>query len=190
MINHQPQQLEEQQQQQAAEAAARKLRMLLNSTSVSQLLQQPPPAAATGHKAGTVASCCDALQQLDAALSDQHAAAAGTAQIVQAVLQQKAAQSVGTLLSWVLQQPQQLQLAKVETCTAVQQHEPEAVFLHSCGTLHALIVAVRAAQNSRAADMATAWSTLLQQLDQSGGLRSWLSCHAASDTCVPCISMR
>jgi hypothetical protein len=189
MNTHQTQQHE--QQQQAAEAAARKLRMLLNSTSVSQLLQQPPPAAATGQKASTVAGCCGALRQLYAALQGQRAAAAGSAQILQAVLQQKAAQSVGTLLSWVLQRPQQLQV-KLGPGTAHQLHEPGAVFLHSCAILHTMTAAVRAA--GKAADMATACSTMLQQLDQSGGL---LSCivtlqmymhayleHASLDTCA------
>jgi YesN/AraC family two-component response regulator len=141
----QQQQEQQQQQQQAAEHAARTLQTLLSSSSISQLLQQHLSARAlTVAEAEDIAKCWEALsaiaQHLRAALSQQPNAAARH-EVLPAVLQQQAAFSAGIFLSWVLQQPQQLQLSELQERFG-DIYTPEALLLESSTLLNELIGAL------------------------------------------------
>jgi hypothetical protein len=141
------------------------LQTLLNSSSVSQLLQQPPPARSlTGAAAKDVASCCNALcalaQLLHAVLSQQPTEAARH-RVLAAVLQQQAAFSAGTLLSWVLQRPQQLQMSELlARCGYI--YSPETLLLESSAFLDDLGHALPHTDRSITAQI------MLQQLERSG----------------------
>jgi hypothetical protein len=98
---------------QQAEKEANKLNKLVTSDNVAQLLQKPPPAAMTAGQAGLLGSCCTAMQQLIAVLPGDTrptsaAEVASADQILRALLAQQAVQSVGVLLDWTLQEPEQL----------------------------------------------------------------------------------
>jgi hypothetical protein len=155
----------QQQQQQAAEDAARTLQILLRSVSVSQLLQQPPPSRPlTAAEAGHVATCCQAVsavaERLNTALSQQVDQAARQ-QVLAAVLQQQAAFNAGTLLSWVLQHPQQLQLSEMEDRFG-DIHTPEALLRQSSALLKDMTCALPRSNGSEPS------RTLLQQMGTSG----------------------
>jgi hypothetical protein len=151
----------QQQQQQAAVVAARTLQTLLSSSSVSQLLRQPLPARPlTAAEAADVASCCKVVS----AVEDRFNAARSQqpdAEVLAAVLQQQAAFKAGTLLSWVLRQPQQLQLSELPA-RFEDVHTPEALLRASSTLLKAFSGALPHKNGSSTA------RTMLQQLERSG----------------------
>jgi hypothetical protein len=115
-------------------------------------------------EAEDVASCSKALvavaQRFDAATSQQPDPAARH-QVLAAVLQQDAAFSVGILLSWALQRPQQLQLTEQQEWYG-DIDTPEALLLRSSTLFEDLgdgLVGTAASDTAR---------TLLQQLERSG----------------------
>jgi hypothetical protein len=92
---------------------------VLSEPAVMQLLQQPPlldPCRiAEQHRSNadcSVCSCYGAVLRLSTSLTDPPRSFAGVSAL-QGLLQHKAARSVGTVLAWVLQQPQQLQLSEL-----------------------------------------------------------------------------
>jgi translation initiation factor 2B subunit (eIF-2B alpha/beta/delta family) len=118
----------------------------------------------TAAEAGDFASCCKALsavaQHLNTALSQQPDAAARH-QVLAAVLQQQTAFSAGTLLSWVLQRLQQLQLIGMEERLA-DIHTPKALLLASCALLLDLSRALPHRDGSNTARI------MLEQMERSG----------------------
>jgi hypothetical protein len=76
---------------------------------MSQLLQRSPPAAFTAQQTAQLTSCCQLINQLEHALQE------APWQVADAMLKQQAACSVGSLVTWVQQQPEQ----QLSTLTAV-----------------------------------------------------------------------
>jgi hypothetical protein len=74
---------------------------------VSQLLQRTPPAVLTAEQEAQLLHCYDVISQLADALQG---APPFRMQLVDAMLKQQAACSIGRLVTWVQQQPEQQQL--------------------------------------------------------------------------------
>jgi hypothetical protein len=87
-----------------AEEGACRLKALLGSTFMSQLLQRGPPAALTAEQEAQLSRCCTVIDQLQVALTE---APSLKLQLTDAMLKQQAACSVGSLVAWVQQEPEQ-----------------------------------------------------------------------------------
>jgi hypothetical protein len=98
-----------------AEDAARKLASEISVPAMTKVLQQPP-SLLTRQQEGLLLNSLHTLKKLDAAVLA--AGTADTVQLLDAVLRQQAAQSVGTLVVWAQQQPEQL------TCTSTTARLP------------------------------------------------------------------
>jgi hypothetical protein len=157
---------------QQAEKAADKLNKLVTSDHIAQLLQEPPPAAMTAGQAGLLGSCCTAMEQLIAVLPgrDRHptsaAEVASAEQILQALLAQQAVQSVGALLDWTLQDPEQLmqQVGEPAATGAVRTLATTWVNCTEC-MVGMFSTVMEHGESSRMAGLATA---VTMQLEASG----------------------
>jgi hypothetical protein len=155
-----------------AEEAARKLKALLSSAVMSQLLQPTPPAgtppaALTAEQEAQLSRCCTVIDQLQAAL-DQ--APTLRLQLMDAMLKQKAAYSVGSLVTWVQQQPEKhLLILRSGSAPLDFAAGGTAASIWAAGVLllgHFAAVAMLHCSESAAACSSAA--DLTQQLDQSG----------------------
>jgi hypothetical protein len=157
-----------------AEELARRLKALLSSSILSQLLQRTPPAALTAEQEGQLKRCCDVLNQLEAAL---HEAPSLRMQLADAMLKQQAACNIGSVVTWVQQQPEQ-QLSDLRA-VVVPGHQGSVSITHAAGGATASVwaaglhlvesFAVEAyEQNSESVGSCSLATTLTQQLDQSG----------------------
>lgn len=154
------------QEQRQAREAAHTLQQLLSRPSSKQLLQRPPPAAPlTAEQAAFATRCCASLEQLGKALPLSGAASDG--QILHVLLSEQAACSVGTLLAWLQQRPQQLRLAQAQVqATPAARNTLEAVWVESTAVFLGMTVASNSMSASEAAPLVV---ELTQQLQQSGG---------------------
>uniref|UniRef100_A0A383V4W0 MYND-type domain-containing protein n=1 Tax=Tetradesmus obliquus TaxID=3088 RepID=A0A383V4W0_TETOB len=157
------------QEQRQARDAAHTLQQLLSRPSSKQLLQRPPPAAPlTAEQAAFATRCCASLEQLGKALPFSGAASDG--QILHVLLSEQAACSVGTLLAWLQQRPQQLRLAQIQVqATPAARNTLKAVWVESTAVFLGMTVASNSMSASEAAPLVV---ELTQQLQQSGLLRS------------------
>jgi hypothetical protein len=89
-----------------AEGIARELHKLLSSSPLFQLLQRTPPAALTAQLDVRLLHCGSLLEQMAAALKAVEAAV--ELRLLEALLQQQAVRSAGTLIAWVQQRREQL----------------------------------------------------------------------------------
>jgi hypothetical protein len=157
-----------------AEEIARSLNSLLSSSIMSQLLQRTPPAAFTAEQEAQLLRCCNLISQLEAAW---HEARPLKMQLFDALLKQQVACSIGRLVAWVQQQPEQ-QLADFRA-VAVAGHQGSAPATIAAGSAsasiwaagvylleHFAVVAFR--HNSDSAEACSLAANLTQQLDQSG----------------------
>jgi hypothetical protein len=159
-----------------AEEIARSLKSLLGGSIMSQLLQHTPPrpAAFTAEQEAQLLRCCDVISQLEAAW---HEARPLRLQLLDAMLKQQMACSIGRLVAWVQQQPEQ-QLSGLKA-VAVAGHQGSAPATVAAGSAsasiwaagvylleHFAVVAFR--HNSDSAEACTLAANLTQQLDQSG----------------------
>jgi hypothetical protein len=157
-----------------AEEVARRLKALLSSSILSQLLQHAPPAALTAEQDAQLPRCCSVICQLETSL---HEAPSLKLQLVDAVLKQQAACSIGSLFTWVQQQPEQ-QLSDLGAITVAGHQGSAAVTLAAgrppasiwtaCVNLLHRFAAVAVLQNTQGAGACSLAAALTQQLDQSG----------------------
>jgi hypothetical protein len=157
-----------------AEEAARKLKALLASSILSQLLQRTPPAALTAQQQAQLTSCCDVISQLDAAFQG---ASSLNLQLVDAMLRQQVACSIGSLVTWVQQQPEQ-QLLDLIAAAFVSHQGSAPVACAAAGTAASIWVAgvqllggfaaVAITQTPESAGACNIAARLTQQVDQSG----------------------
>jgi hypothetical protein len=157
-----------------AEEIARSLKSLLGGSVMSQLLQRTPPrpAAFTAEQEAQLLRCCNAISQLEAALRET---TSPRVQLVDALLKQQVACSIGSLVAWVQQQPEQ-QLSEMRAGTGHQGSAPATVEAGGAAAaiwaagVHLLerfaVVATR--HNSDSAGACSLAANLTQQLDQSG----------------------
>jgi hypothetical protein len=145
--------------------AAQALQQLLATPSFSHLLQQPPPTQLTAGQAAVMATCSASLKQLELGLASN--GTAPTQQLLHALLNVKAVHKVGTLLAWLQQQPQPLQLARLKE-QLVRGNTLEAVWLLCCSIMRKLTVGI---VSVAAADATPLVVTFTQQLRQSGAPR-------------------
>jgi hypothetical protein len=89
-----------------AEDAARKLASLLSIPATAQVLQHVLPSSINTQQREHLIHAIHALKKLTAAL--QEACTADTVQVLNAVLRQHVARSIGLLVAWAQQQPEQL----------------------------------------------------------------------------------
>jgi hypothetical protein len=80
------------------------LKALLNSSIMVQLLQHAPPAALTAEQEAQLLYCSNLISLLAVTF---HEAPSLEPQLVDAMLKQQAACSIGSLVTWVQQQPEQ-----------------------------------------------------------------------------------
>jgi hypothetical protein len=160
------------------EAPTRLLHEIVQSPAALKLLQQPPPGAAptveqrdligqTNMLLSTIAEQCN--------LQDT-ATAAATGRMLGVLLRQQAARSAGTLVAWLQQQPEQLQISLLQQELDEADETKPAIITTAnvwmsglmClnGMAEALVKIVESPQpGSSSAALAAA---MLQQLEQSG----------------------
>jgi hypothetical protein len=139
---------------------------------MSQLLQRTPPAgtppaALTAEQGAQLSRCCDVIKQLQAALD---AAPMLRLQLMDAMLKQNGAYSVGSLVTWVQQQPEEhLLILRSGSAPVGFAAGGTAASIWAAGVLllgHVAAVAMLHCSESAAACSLAA--DLTQQLDQSG----------------------
>jgi hypothetical protein len=149
------------------------LKALLSKSFVSELLQRTPPASLTAQQQAQLKSCCKVIRQLEDALQD---APSLRMQLMEAMLEQQAACSIGYLVTWAQQRPKQLLDIRVVTVAGHQGSAPETAVAGS-GTastwaagvnLLQCFAVVADQQNSDSAGVCSLAANLTQQLDQSG----------------------
>jgi hypothetical protein len=156
-----------------AEEVSRKLKALLSSSVLSQLLQHTPPAALTAEQDAQLSRCSNLISQLAEAFDEEPT---HKIQLMDAMLTQQVACSIGSLITWV-QQPEQQWLGM--RAVAVAGHQGSAPGPFAAGTTAASICAggvhlfghFAAAAFLHTLDSAGACNLaarLTQQLDQSG----------------------
>jgi hypothetical protein len=91
---------------QQAEVFARELRDLLSSSTLSELLQRTLSASLTAEQEALLFACCSLFDKMIAALYSAEAAHGRL--MLEALLQQQAVKSAGTLIAWVQQCPERL----------------------------------------------------------------------------------
>jgi hypothetical protein len=155
-----------------AEDVGRRLRALVSSSIVSQLLQRTPPTALTAQQVAELSSCCDVVSHLQAALLE---APSLQTQLVDATLKQQVACSVGTLITWVQQQPEQQLLDSGAVDVAGRQGTTQTTCSDRTAPLWAAGVnllghfaVVACEHNAESAGASSLAANLTQQLDQSG----------------------
>jgi hypothetical protein len=94
-----------------AEGIDRELHKHLSSSPLSELLQRTPPAALTAQQDVRLLHCGSLLEQMAAAFETADEAAVDL-RLLEALLQQQAMRSAGTLIAWVQQRPEQLLAVK------------------------------------------------------------------------------
>jgi hypothetical protein len=157
-----------------AEDVARKMKVLLSSPIISQLLQHSPPAALTAEQEAQLSCCCDVINQLAGALNE---APSLRLRLVDAMLKQQAGCSIGSVVAWVQQQPEQ-QLLNL-TAVTVAGHQGSVPKAFAAGRAPAATWAVgvdvlrhfaveAAEHNLDSAGACSLAANLTQQLDQSG----------------------
>jgi hypothetical protein len=162
-----------------AEDAARKLTDQLRSPVMLGMLQHAPPVGFPDRQQAVQLPSIWTLQsQLVAALKET--GSAETVQVLSALLRQQAARSVGTLVAWAQQQPDQLYTMAGLNALAPQGHSPGAVVLNAAGTSwwsglevldRMLVSAITLDSSSTSAHQIV--TTMTEQLEQSGkGLRA------------------
>jgi hypothetical protein len=154
-----------------AEEVARRLKALLSGSIMSQLLQRTLPAALTAEQVAQLSSCWNVIDQLQAALDK---APALRLQLEDALLKQQVACNIGSLVTWVQQQPQQ-QLLDVRAVAETGQEGSAQVTwggrfasIRSAGMLLLGRFAVAVLRDPEAAGACSVTANLTQQLDQSG----------------------
>jgi hypothetical protein len=143
---------------------ARALHQMLAKSSFSQLLQQPPTQQLTAMQAALIAACCTLLRHLLDCLPVKGASTAR--QMLRTLLHEKAVQSVGTLLTWLQQQPQTLQLARMAQPVG-SSNTLEAMWLLCCSIMRQMEVVTSGLGAAEAAPLVV---TFTAQLQQSGKL--------------------
>jgi hypothetical protein len=155
---------------------------------MSQLLQRTPPAALTAEQEAQLFLCCNLINQLAAALEE---APSLKMQLVDAMLKQQVACNVGSLVTWVQQQPEQQLVV-----TAVVGNQGSAPVTCTGGSTTGIVwtaavhllahFAVVAFQHIReSAGACNMAASLTQQLEQSGKARS-RSCTCTIWECCGC----
>jgi hypothetical protein len=156
-----------------AEEAARKLKALLNSPILSQLLQRTPPTALAAEQEAQQTRCYTVISQLAAAVQE---APSLKMQLVDAMLKQQVACSVGSLVTWVQQQPEQQLVLRAVAVVVSQGSTPvtcaggSTTFNVWAAGVHLVeFFAVAAHQhNAQSAGACNLAASLTQQLHQSG----------------------
>jgi hypothetical protein len=154
-----------------AEEVARRLKALLSSAIMSQLLQRTPPAASafTAEQEAQLSSCGNVIRQLAAALDE---APSLKVELVDVMLKQQVACSVGSLVMWVQQQPEQLLDVKAAGQGRVPRTSVAGLIIASVWAagvdLLKNLARVALLQTSESAGACILTATLTQQLDQSG----------------------
>jgi hypothetical protein len=177
-----------------AEEDARRLKSLLSSSFMSQLLQRAPPAALTAEQEAQLSRCCNVIDQLQAALTE---APSLKLQLTDAMLKQQAACSVGSLLAWVQQEPEQ-QLLGLRP-VAAPGHQGLVLMTRADGGRTASIWAsgvhllgrfaiVACLHSSESTGSCSLAANLTHQLEQSGKACSRNCCCTAQGCCVCCDS--
>jgi hypothetical protein len=162
-----------------AEDAARKLAAQLRNPLMTQSLQQAPPETVLWNKqqARQLGNCFHELQLLFQALQEAEYGTADAVQALDAVLQQQAAESAGTLIRWMQQRPEQL----FSMVTARQQLQgthrtnsgltvPNGVWHLSVAVLKRMLGPVMSLDSSRTSTHRLT-ATITDQLQQSGELQ-------------------
>jgi hypothetical protein len=173
-----------------AEGLARELHKLLSNTTLSQLLQRTRSASLTAEQEALLVDCGSLLDQMAVALQEDEAAL--DLRLLEAMLQQQAVQSAGTLVAWVQLQPEQLLSVKsVLGFTATRGSGAPCCWASG---VHSLTRAASKAgqQDYDSAATCQMAANMTQQLDESGE-RCSLNCsifvtlcsdHTHSDYCT------
>jgi hypothetical protein len=160
------------------EASARQLHVLLQSPAALQLLQHPPPGAAptrcsTPEQHGLIGHSDLLLAEIVEQCEQQDTAAPG--RMLGLLLRQQAARSVGTLVAWLQQRPEQLQFSvlqqRIDSGRVVAERPTTAnLFVVACECLKKMTGALVDAAESPQPGCSTAAlaAAMLQQLEQSG----------------------
>jgi hypothetical protein len=144
---------------QRAASAAKDLQSLLQGRAVTQLLQQAPsPGSTSAEQQRLMTQISSALRALAASLP-KDAFAAADAQLSSELLHHQAAHSVGVLLTWAQQRPEQIAAGLQRA--SVQVNTPSGLWIICIDVLRALFGLCRLTAKST-----VAWS---QQLEMSGG---------------------
>jgi hypothetical protein len=153
---------------------------------MSQLLQRAPPATLTAEQQAQLLRCYNVIIQLEAAL---HEAPSLKMQLVDAMLKQQVACSVGRLVAWVQQQPVQQQ-SDVRAVVVVGQQGSAPVTGAAGSTtsnvwaagvhLVEFFAVVAFLHNPESAELT---ANLTQQLDRSGKACS-CNCDCTDDAVV------
>jgi hypothetical protein len=130
---------------------------------VAQLLQQAPPGSASAEQQRLMTQICSAVRALAASIP-QDSASAADAQLSSGLLHHQAAHSVGVLLTWVQQRPEQLAAPLQHAGVSVQANTPEGIWIVCIDVLSTLFGLCQPTAKST-----VAWS---QQLEMSGGCAS------------------
>jgi hypothetical protein len=171
-----------------AEELGRSLKALLSGSIISQLLQRTPPAALTAEQEAHLSRCFDLISLLS---DDVEGATALTTQLVDAMLKQQVASCIGSLVTWVQQQPEQQRLDLAATAIAGRQGSVTCAPGSTTGPvwaagLHVLgrFAAVAFLHIQDSAGVRNLAENLTQQLDQSG------KAYSRNCTSVHCAIMR
>jgi hypothetical protein len=153
-----------------AEELARRFRALMSSPIMSQFLQCTPPAALTAEQEAHLSRCCSVIWDMTEALSN---APSLKMQLADAMLKQQVACNIGSVVTWVQQQPEPQLLDSRAVAVAGRQGVAPAGGMIAAvwaAGVHLLerFALVIFAHNSESAGACSMAATLTQQLDQSG----------------------
>jgi hypothetical protein len=150
----------------------------MSSSTLSQLLQRTPPASLTAEHEAHLLNCGSLFDLMVVALEAEEGAV--QLRLLEAVLQQQAVRSAGTLVAWVQQQPEQLlTVNSVTSFTAAT--GSSALRCWTSGVQFLTRAAAKAgAQDYGSAATCQMAADMMQQLDQSGE-RCSLNCCMMCD---------
>jgi hypothetical protein len=160
-----------------AEGFACELRELLSRSTLSQLLQRTTSAPLTAEEDALLYDCGCLLDQMAALQAGDEPV---DISFLEAVLQQQAVRSAGTLIAWVQQRPEQLlAVESVMGFTATRGSGAPACW--TAGVAFLNHAAAKASQQDYASPAACQMAAdMTQQLDQSGE-RCSLNCGMLCD---------
>jgi hypothetical protein len=153
-----------------AEDAACKLASQLRSPVMTQVLQRPPAVLCSLQEVEQLSKLWQVSERLCQALQETHMAE--TAHMLDAVLQQQAAHSAGTVLVWAQQQPEQL----LTTITAGLHGVESTAWLYGVRLIDKVITAARTLQDSSSTLTGRIVMRLTEQLEQSGRMGKLWQC--------------